>query len=214
MIALFESVTVDADHPLQIQLVSDGSQMRDRMSFGWSLSTPNGTRLATCAGPGFGPGTSHCAEGYGVLSAVRFVYRLRAFTLSPAIWSARFTTDNKGLLIRIDQRQQFAKCYANVTLAPNWDIVEEIGSTLQLVPVTPSFSHVKGHQDDVTPYADLSLEAQLNAEADALAGEFQTKFPSAKHLSFRRLASAWLLPMQLSPVITRPGLEKLLRPQN
>jgi hypothetical protein len=86
-------------------------------------------------------------------------------------------------LIRIDQRQQFEKCYVNVTLAPDWDIVEEIVSTLKRFPVTPSFSHVKGHQDDVTAYADLSLEAQLNVEADALAGEFQTKFPSATLLA-------------------------------
>jgi hypothetical protein len=72
--ALFESLALDANNPLQIQLVSDGSQIRDQMSFGWAMSTPDGTTLATCAGPGFGPGTSHCAEGYGVLSAVRFVY--------------------------------------------------------------------------------------------------------------------------------------------
>jgi hypothetical protein len=178
MIALFESATVDAGHSLQIQLVPDGAQIRDCMSFGWSLSTPDGTRLATCADPGFGPGTSHRAESYGILSAVCFVYCLHAFTQSPAIWSARFTTDNKGLLICIDQRQQFEKCYANVTLAPNWDIVEEIVSALKLFPITPTFSHVKGHQDNVTAYADLSLEAQLNVELDALVGEFQTKFPS------------------------------------
>jgi hypothetical protein len=44
--------------------------------------------------------------------------------------------------------------------------------------ITPSFSHVKDHQDDHVAYADLSLAAQLNVEADALAGEFQTKFRS------------------------------------
>jgi hypothetical protein len=63
-------------------------------------------------------------------------------------------------------------------LAPDWDIVEEIVSTLTLLPVTLSFSHVKGHQDDHVAYEDLSLDAQLNVEAGALAGEFQTKFPS------------------------------------
>jgi exonuclease III len=225
MLELFESAPVDTDHPLQIQLVSDGSQIRDRMSFGWSLSTPEGTRLATCAGPGFGPGTSHRAEGYGVLSAVRFVYRLHTFTGSPAVWSARFTTDNKGLLIRIDQRQQFAKCYANVTLAPDWDLVEEIVCTLKLFHVTPSFSHVKGHQDDATAYADLSLEAQLNVEADALAGDFQTTFPSATliapllsttgvSLTIRDATVTGHYPSRIREAATTPELLGYLRRRN
>jgi hypothetical protein len=142
------------------------------------MSTSDGTRLATCAGPGFGPGTFHRAEGYGVLSAVHFVYCLQLFVQSTNIWAVQFTMDNKGLLIRIDQRRQYDKSYANATLAPDWDIVEEIVSTLILLLVTPSFSHVKGHQDDHVAYADLSVAAQLSVEADALAGEFQTQFPS------------------------------------
>jgi hypothetical protein len=51
---LFESSALNETNPLQIQFVSDGSQIRDQMSFGWAMSTPDGTRLATCAGPGFG----------------------------------------------------------------------------------------------------------------------------------------------------------------
>jgi hypothetical protein len=47
-----------------------------------------------------------------------------------------------------------------------------------LLPITPCFSHVKGHQDDTKEYKDLSLEAQINVDADALAGEHQTQFPS------------------------------------
>jgi hypothetical protein len=41
------------------------------------------------------------AEGYGILSTVRFVYCLQLFVQSMTIWAVRFTTDNKkGLLIR------------------------------------------------------------------------------------------------------------------
>jgi hypothetical protein len=65
-------------------------------------------------------------------------------------------------------------------LAPDWDIVEEI-LTLRLLPITPFFSHVKGHQDDTKAYKYLSLAAQLNVDADTLAGEHQTQFPS-EHL--------------------------------
>jgi hypothetical protein len=39
--------------------------------------------------------------------------------------------------------------------------------------VCMDIQHVKGHQDAQTPYARLSLEAQLNADVDAAATEFQ-----------------------------------------
>jgi hypothetical protein len=171
----------DTSAALEIQFVSDGSQIRDRMSFGWCLALPDGTRLAHCSGPGFGPGTSHRAEGYGVLSAVRFIYQLILYTQSSEPWPVCFTTDNKGLVIRLDQRKQYDISYANATLAPDWDIVEEIIMTLRLLPITPFFAHVKGHQDDTKAYEDLPLAAQLNVDADTLAGDHQTQFPS-EHL--------------------------------
>ena len=34
----------------------------------------------------------------------------------------------------------------------------------------PQFQHVKGHQDDQCKYDELSLPAQLNVDADELAG--------------------------------------------
>ncbi len=37
----------------------------------------------------------------------------------------------------------------------------------------PTLEHVKGHQDDHTPYEDLDLEAQLNMDADKEAGNYQ-----------------------------------------
>jgi hypothetical protein len=166
-----------ADTPaLQIHFVSDGSQIDETTTFGWVLSLSDGTRLAQCAGPGCGPGTSHRAEGYGVLSAVCFVSRLQLFVSTTAPWSLRFTTDNKGLLIRIGQRQNYDASYANATLAPDWDLVEEIVTQLRRLPVQPLFSHVKGHQDNHFHYADLSLDAQLNVDADKLAGDFMSQY--------------------------------------
>jgi hypothetical protein len=37
----------------------------------------------------------------------------------------------------------------------------------------PILEHVKGHQDDHTPYDDLNLEAQMNVDADEEAGNYQ-----------------------------------------
>ena len=38
--------------------------------------------------------------------------------------------------------------------------------------INAKFEHVKGHQDDNLEYQQLSLKAQLNIDADALAGLF------------------------------------------
>jgi hypothetical protein len=40
-----------------------------------------------------------------------------------------------------------------------------------------TIEHVKGHQDTVTPAESLSLEAALNIEADALAGQYLRRIP-------------------------------------
>jgi hypothetical protein len=60
--------------------VSDGSAGNNSMSFAWVLALPCGKRVATCAGPVFGfRESSYRSEGYGVLSAVRFVFHLFQF---------------------------------------------------------------------------------------------------------------------------------------
>ena len=57
---------------------SDGSVIFSRHgAFGWCLSLRNGTRLAVCAGPAFGAKpSSYRAEAYGMLSILRFLFRL------------------------------------------------------------------------------------------------------------------------------------------
>ncbi len=44
----------------------------------------------------------------------------------------------------------------------------------------PTLQHVKGHQDSNTEYAALSLEAQLNVDADVEAGFFQCTYPAQR----------------------------------
>jgi hypothetical protein len=42
---------------------------------------------------------------------------------------------------------------------------------------------VKGHQDDHVKYADLSLDAQLNVDADKLAGDFMSQHPNPQTIA-------------------------------
>jgi hypothetical protein len=59
------------------------------------------------------------------------------------------------------------------TLTPDWDVLNEIRHSLQALPFPPTIQHIKGHQDQQTPYEFLPLSAQLNVDADAAAGAFQ-----------------------------------------
>jgi hypothetical protein len=62
----------------------------------------------------------------------------------------------------------------NHTLAADWDIVNEIRWNLQQQRLQScTLKHVRGHQDRNKDYNSLSLEAQLNVEADRLARQYQ-----------------------------------------
>ena len=58
------------------------------------------------------------------------------------------------------------------TMSPEWDVLQAIITKLRSFSVRPKLCHVKGHQDDKVPYHLLELPAQLNVDADELAGNF------------------------------------------
>jgi hypothetical protein len=134
-------------------LVSDGSERAPTMTFGWALRTTYGKRLVTCGGPGFGLSSSHRAEGTGMLSGTNKLYHLSKYTGLLLPNNCHLFSDNKGLLLRTRARLQYEKNYPNATLAPDWDLIEEICATLRAITseqphVTLHITHVKGHQDD------------------------------------------------------------------
>jgi hypothetical protein len=61
----------------------------------------------------------------------------------------------------------------SATLAPDWDVLNEIRHSLKSLHFRPTIQHIKGHQDRTTPYIALPLLAQLNVDADTAAGKFQ-----------------------------------------
>jgi hypothetical protein len=72
-----------------------------------------------------------------------------------------------------------------------WDVINEIWSTLALLPEgsRPILAHVKGHQDDHAPARRLSLESQLNVEADKAAEEFLDNHPNINYTKAHRMPS-------------------------
>ena len=65
-----------------------------------------------------------------------------------------------------------ANFFPNATMDPDWDILQQIITSRRLFPSHPVLRFVKGHQDVDCPYVTLPLPAQLNVDADHLAGSY------------------------------------------
>jgi hypothetical protein len=59
-------------------------------------------------------------------------------------------TDNQGLLTRVENSLPFTDPFPNLTLQADWDVTDKIVTSIRQLAQTPSFLHVKGHQDDLT----------------------------------------------------------------
>ena len=163
-------------------LASDGSAQGYKASFAWVLSTTDGTRLATCSGPAFGakPNSYH-AEGYGILSCCRLLHHINKISQHGPTHSFTLLCDNLSMVNKSNALpKNMDDIHPNDTMEAEWDILAEIWTTLLSLPETsrPSIQHIKGHQDDKKPYAELPLPAQLNCDADKLADQYITAFPN------------------------------------
>jgi hypothetical protein len=149
------------------------------MSFGLILSTLDGVRLVGAAGPCNGRGNSLQAEAAGMLSVTLFIAILAKYLKMKSF------NVNAELICRCNVHKQYKEPYLNETLRSEFDVTEQIYVTQHNNNINATFKWVKGHQDKKTKRADLYLEAQLNIEADALAGAFQEsdgKFPPLVHM--------------------------------
>ncbi len=72
-------------------------------------------------------------------------------------------------------RATYNTVYHNATLAPDWDLLEEIHQQYESnKSLIRTYLWVRGHQDTGPTSGRLSIEAALNIQADALASEFHT----------------------------------------
>jgi hypothetical protein len=154
-------------------IASDGGVTDFHASFGWVLCSKDGDRLVSCSGPAFGyRPSSYRAEGYGILSARRFLIHLALFH-DVKFGNCTHYCDNEGILKAIENGRDFDNWYPNATLVADWDVVYEIIQSLtHKNSCFVSFEHVKGHQDREKRGEVLPLSARLNIEADRLAGDY------------------------------------------
>ena len=74
--------------------------------------------------------------------------------------------------------------YPNVTLDPEFDLVEESYITHKQYKIAASFKHVEGRHNTAKSLKSLSLPGQLNVEADHLASSFYCEGPlSTKNIN-------------------------------
>jgi hypothetical protein len=88
--------------------VSDGSVRYNIYgAFGWIMSTPNGERVVWGMGPAYGMRPqSYRAEGYGLLSILRFLIRMAEFTEKTDPWSGIIGTDSLSVLDTLHGKAQ------------------------------------------------------------------------------------------------------------
>ena len=160
-------------------------------AFGWVLSNREHHRKAVCAGPVRGSRiSSYRAEGYGILSVTRFIHRTLEYTRmrTPCLDQLTIVCDNQSMVRKVQRLLlnttdtlpiDVHKHHTLEPLQPEWDVLNEIWHTvkrwrgLQIL-------HIKGHQDTNTAVHTLPLEATLNVQADALAGDYLRQNPAPR----------------------------------
>ena len=163
-----------------LYLASDGGAVTNKGSYGWVLQAGP---LPIAKGKGWAQGSdprSFRAEGYGMSSGLLYLLQLHRFYGINRNRTSRNTIicDNQGLLTRIENATTWKYTTPNVTLRAEWDVEAAIVDSYKQLGIPFTFLHVKSHQDDDGPVSGLTLEAQLNVQADTLATEALKEAPT------------------------------------
>lgn len=178
MSEVFQSAT--SSSPLLI--ATDSSAPQFDGSYGWIISTSSGDRITTNYGRVQGMRiTLFRAERYGLLSVLCFIHRVSIFTNTR---TTRMTIliDSKSVICRVNKLLQWDSLYPNLTTIPEYDVLQAIVCLIKTLRYPPTLQFIRGHQDRLTTYSDLSLKAQLNVDADPMAGT-EDRSNSTLHLT-------------------------------
>ena len=178
-----------------LRAVSDGSVWEGNQgAFGWTVSTHGGERFSQGMGPARGATVdSYRAEAYGMLAILCWLSRLAIFTNQTIPWHGILATDSQSLLEALTIVPDYCPSphalYGKLkkvedldVTCPEWDLLSNILLELRKWPKL-ILRHVRGHQDRTTDYDRLSLLAQLNVDADAMATEYQCDHGASRPLA-------------------------------
>lgn len=154
------------------------------MSFGWVLATPTGDVLAEDAGPCNGRGNFLRSEGAGMLTVKVFMALILKFTSKDSA-TLLYISDNQELVNQMTEHKNCKHFFPNEITKSDFNVTEQIYLTRREPNINATCKWIKGCQDEIVPIEELPIEAQLNIEADAIAGDFQLRkgrFRSLVHL--------------------------------
>jgi len=120
---------------------NDGGAASPKASFGWVLSTNQGQRLLHVSGPAHGAhSNSHRAEGCGILSVMRFLFRVQKF-VTGMLSDSGLCCDNKSMVASSHEVLAEWKRTPNPTQGSDCDVLAEIWATRDLLPATGCVAH-------------------------------------------------------------------------
>ena len=138
------------------------------------MSDPDGERFCEGNGPVFGyKPSSYRAEGYGILAVLRLIIRVFQFTNIDLPHEVHLYTDSQSMIKSIASYREQLPPFPNKTLEAEWDILQCISHCMDEFPVEPHLHYVRAHQNKDKSYDSLSLEGQLNEDADRRAAQYQ-----------------------------------------
>ena len=170
----------------QAVLGTDGSVIGQKATYSWILSTTSDVIVADARGGGFLPPparyteySSKRPEGAAIYAGLHWISQLlRQFPRThPQVGQTPALpvyADNNAVLKDLkrnleDQTPTFAY------LCPDHDIIQGIRTLRTQLPFDTRFSHVKSHQDQQHPFANLPPAAQINILADQHASAIHQK---------------------------------------
>jgi hypothetical protein len=94
------------------------------------------------------------------------------WTSSPVELFGILATSNSGLVDCAKEQTKSQYPVPNATFQSDWDVVEAIVLQVEKSQLQVTYKHVKGRQDKDTAYELLLFLAQLNCDANKLAGAY------------------------------------------
>lgn len=179
-----ELAIIQAIQQHQLILVSDGSYIHEERlgTAGWIAETQD--RMIQIHGALIAPGPadiqgSHRSELTGLLGGITTIDNIcRKYNVTEG--SVEVGCDGEGAITAITQQFDIIK-----TSRKHYDLIQAIKNTINKSKLAWSFQHIKGHQDDIREYDELSRLEQLNVQADLLAKRKMTALLSL-HIEERK----------------------------
>ena len=150
----------------EIMAVSDGSFNHEIGTASWIIESKD--RRASIAGDAISPGDNTIQSAYRseILGLLAILDILRIITTENKV-------DKGSCIIACDGISALRKVFEKGNnIHPSHkhaDLLSATKKILKLLPITILTQHIKGHQDEYTPYDILPRMAQLNVDADTRA---------------------------------------------